>query len=441
LLASRIVINKKYELRLMLDPKIIRNDLNLVEDSLKKRSLRADISSLKKLEEARKGLQSETEKLQASLNKISKEIGNLKAAKESSKEKEEKATVITKEIKKKSLKLDSTLEDLHNLGLELPNIPDSDVPVGSSEDDNVEIRSWGNIPEFSFEPKDHIEIGRLVDGIDMESGSRITGSRFSVLKSDIAGLHRALTQFMLDMHIKDHGYEELYVPYIVSSDSLVGTGQLPKFGEDLFKLEGSDNYFLSPTGEVPISNMLKDQVINSKELPIKWVSHTPCFRSEAGSYGKDTKGIMRLHQFEKVELVQVVEGGNSEKALEELTKHAEAVMKALEIPYRVVSLCTADLGFSAAKTYDIEAWVPSQARYREISSCSNFRDFQSRRMKARWKNTEKNKNELVHTLNGSGLAVGRTLLAILELNQLENGSVKVPEALRGYFNKKEIPVT
>ena len=425
----------------MLDPKIIRNDLNLVEDSLKKRSLRADISSLKKLEEARKGLQSETEKLQASLNKISKEIGNLKAAKESSKEKEEKATVITKEIKKKSLKLDSTLEDLHNLGLELPNIPDSDVPVGSSEDDNVEIRSWGNIPEFSFEPKDHIEIGRLVDGIDMESGSRITGSRFSVLKSDIAGLHRALTQFMLDMHIKDHGYEELYVPYIVSSDSLVGTGQLPKFGEDLFKLEGSDNYFLSPTGEVPISNMLKDQVINSKELPIKWVSHTPCFRSEAGSYGKDTKGIMRLHQFEKVELVQVVEGGNSEKALEELTKHAEAVMKALEIPYRVVSLCTADLGFSAAKTYDIEAWVPSQARYREISSCSNFRDFQSRRMKARWKNTEKNKNELVHTLNGSGLAVGRTLLAILELNQLENGSVKVPEALRGYFNKKEIPVT
>ena len=425
----------------MLDPKIIRNDLNLVEDSLKKRSLRADISSLKKLEEARKGLQSETEKLQASLNKISKEIGNLKAAKESSKEKEEKATVITKEIKKKSLKLDSTLEDLHNLGLELPNIPDSDVPVGSSEDDNVEIRSWGNIPEFSFEPKDHIEIGRLVDGIDMESGSRITGSRFSVLKSDIAGLHRALTQFMLDMHIKDHGYEELYVPYIVSSDSLVGTGQLPKFGEDLFKLEGADNYFLSPTGEVPISNMLKDQVINSKELPIKWVSHTPCFRSEAGSYGKDTKGIMRLHQFEKVELVQVVEGGNSEKALEELTKHAEAVMKALEIPYRVVSLCTADLGFSAAKTYDIEAWVPSQARYREISSCSNFRDFQSRRMKARWKNTEKNKNELVHTLNGSGLAVGRTLLAILELNQLENGSVKVPEALRGYFNKKEIPVT
>ena len=425
----------------MLDPKIIRNDLNLVEDSLKKRSLRADISSLKKLEEARKGLQSETEKLQASLNKISKEIGNLKAAKESSKEKEEKATVITKEIKKKSLKLDSTLEDLHNLGLELPNIPDSDVPVGSSEDDNVEIRSWGNIPEFSFEPKDHIEIGRLVDGIDMESGSRITGSRFSVLKSDIAGLHRALTQFMLDMHIKDHGYEELYVPYIVSSDSLVGTGQLPKFGEDLFKLEGSDNYFLSPTGEVPISNMLKDQVINSKELPIKWVSHTPCFRSEAGSYGKDTKGIMRLHQFEKVELVQVVEEGNSENALEELTKHAEAVMKALEIPYRVVSLCTADLGFSAAKTYDIEAWVPSQEKYREISSCSNFRDFQSRRMKARWKNTEINKNELVHTLNGSGLAVGRTLLAILELNQLEDGSVKVPEALRKYFTKKEILVT
>ena len=289
------------------------------------------------------------------------------------------------------------------------------MPVGSSENDNIEIRSWGKIPEFSFKPKNHIEIGQLTDGIDMEAGSRITGSRFSVLKSDIAGLHRALTQFMLDMHIKDHGYEELYVPYIVNTDSLIGTGQLPKFGEDLFKLEGSENYFLSPTGEVPISNMLNNQVIDSKELPIKWVSHTPCFRSEAGSYGKDTKGIMRLHQFEKVELVQVVEGSNSEKALEELTIHAEAVMKALEIPYRVVSLCTADLGFSAAKTYDIEAWVPSQAKYREISSCSNFRDFQSRRMKARWKNAETNKNELVHTLNGSGLAVGRTLLAILEL--------------------------
>jgi len=425
----------------MLDPKIIRNDLHLVEDSLKKRDLKADLPSLKKLEEVRKGLQSDTEKLQASLNKISKEIGKLKGAKKSSKEKEKEASALTKEIKKKSLKLDSTLEDLNKLVLELPNIPDLDVPVGISEDDNIEIRSWGEIPEFSFKPKNHIEIGQLTDGIDMEAGSRITGSRFSVLKSDIAGLHRALTQFMLDMHIKDHGYEELYVPYIVSTDSLVGTGQLPKFGEDLFKIEGSDNYFLSPTGEVPISNMLSNQVIDSKELPIKWVSHTPCFRSEAGSYGKDTKGIMRLHQFEKVELVQVVEGSNSEKALEELTKHAESVMKALEIPYRVVSLCTFDLGFSAAKTYDIEAWIPSQAKYREISSCSNFRDFQSRRMKARWKNAETNKNELVHTLNGSGLAVGRTLLAILELNQLEDGSVKVPEALREYFNKKEISIT
>ena len=425
----------------MLDPKIIRNDLHLVEDSLKKRDLKADLPTLKKLERVRKGLQSDTEKLQASLNKISKEIGKLKGAKKSSKEKEKEASALTKEIKKKSLKLDSTLEDLNKLVLELPNIPDLDVPVGSSENDNIEIRSWGKVPEFSFKPKNHIEIGQLTDGIDMEAGSRITGSRFSVLKSDIAGLHRALTQFMLDMHIKDHGYEELYVPYIVNTDSLIGTGQLPKFGEELFKLEGSENYFLSPTGEVPISNMLNNQVIDSKELPIKWVSHTPCFRSEAGSYGKDTKGIMRLHQFEKVELVQVVEGSNSEKALEELTIHAEAVMKALEIPYRVVSLCTADLGFSAAKTYDIEAWVPSQAKYREISSCSNFRDFQSRRMKARWKNAETNKNELVHTLNGSGLAVGRTLLAILELNQLEDGSVKVPEALRKYFNKKEISAT
>ena len=424
----------------MLDSKLLRNSLDLVEDAIKKRGFKVDFTVWKKLEETRKALQSDTEKMQASLNGISKEIGKLKAAKKNTSAKEKEASALTKDIKEKSSKLDSILEDLNNLNLELPNVPDSDVPVGSSENDNIEIKNWGKIPEFSFKPKDHIEIGQLVDGIDMQAGSRIAGSRFSVLKSDMAALHRALTQFMLDMHINDHGYEELYVPYIVSSDSLTGTGQLPKFSEDLFKLEGSDNYFLSPTGEVPISNMLKDQVIDSKALPIKWVSHTPCFRSEAGSYGKDTRGIMRLHQFEKVELVQVVEGSNSENALEELTNHAEAVMQALEIPYRVVSLCTADLGFSAAKTYDIEAWIPSQAKYREISSCSNCRDFQSRRMKARWKNTEKNKNELVHTLNGSGLAVGRTLLAILELNQLEDGSVKIPETLRGYLNKDKISV-
>ena len=272
----------------------------------------------------------------------------------------------------------------------------------------------------------------------MEAGSRITGSRFTVLKSDLASLHRSLIQFMLDLHIKDHGYDELYVPYIVNADSLRGTGQLPKFKEDLFKVEGDANYYLISTAEVPVTNMLRDQIIDSKELPIKWVSHTPCFRREAGSYGKDNRGLMRVHQFEKVELVQVVEGSNSEQALEEITRHAEAVMQALEIPYRVVSLCSADLGFSAAKTYDIEAWIPSQSKYREISSCSNFRDFQSRRMRARWRNTESNRIELLHTLNGSGLAVGRTLLALLELNQREDGSVAIPEALRDYIKKDEL---
>jgi len=425
----------------MLDSKLLRNSLDLVEDAFKKRGFEVDLTVLQKLEETRKALQSDTEKMQASLNEISKEIGKLKATKKNTSVKEKEASGLTKDIKKKSSKLDSILEDLNSFSLGLPNIPDPDVPVGSSEEDNLEIRTWGSIPEFAFQPKDHLEIGQLIGGIDMEAGSRITGSRFSVLKSDLAGLHRSLTQFMLDLHTKEHGYEELYVPYIVNSDSLIGTGQLPKFEKDLFKIEGDENYYLTSTAEIPVTNMLRDQIIDSKELPIKWVSHTPCFRSEAGSYGKDTKGLMRVHQFEKVELVQVVEGGNSEAVLEELTSHAEAVMQALEIPYRVVSLCTGELGFSAAKTYDIEAWIPSQANYREISSCSNFKDFQSRRMRARWKNIDKNTNELVHTLNGSGLAVGRTLLAIIELNQLEDGSIKVPEALRNYFSKDKISLT
>ncbi|HIC27579.1 MAG TPA: serine--tRNA ligase, partial [Gammaproteobacteria bacterium] len=311
---------------------------------------------------------------------------------------------------------------------------------GNTEKDNKEIRSWGKIPEFSFEIRDHLEIGQLIGGIDMEAGSRVTGSRFSVLKSDLAGLHRALIQFMLETHICQHGYQEVYVPYIVNKDSLLGTGQLPKFEEDLFKLQGDQNYYLSSTAEIPVTNLLRDQIIDSKELPVKWVSHTPCFRSEAGSYGKDTRGLMRVHQFEKVELFQAVEGNSSEEALEEITSHAEAIMQSLEIPYRVVSLCSGDLGFSAAKTYDIEAWIPSQSKYREISSCSNFRDFQSRRMQARWKNVDQKKNELLHTLNGSGLAVGRTLLAILELNQLEDGSVKLPKVLKNYFHKDAISV-
>jgi len=422
----------------MLDPKLLRNSLSEVETALKKRSFEADLVSWKKLEKARKGLQADTEKMKASLNVISKEIGKLKTAKKSTLNKEKEASNLTKDIKKKSTELDSILGELSNFNLGLPNIPDPDVPLGNSEEDNLEIKNWGKIPEFSFQPKDHIEIGQLTGGIDMEAGSRITGSRFSVLKSDIASLHRSLIQFMLDLHIKDHGYEELYVPYIVNSDSLKGTGQLPKFEEDLFKIESKEDYYLTSTAEVPVTNMLRNQIIDSKDLPIKWVSHTPCFRSEAGSYGKDTRGIMRLHQFEKVELVQAVEADESEKSLEELTFHAEVVMRSLNIPYRIVSLCAGELGFGAAKTYDIEAWIPSQNCFREVSSCTNFRDFQSRRMQARWRNNENKKIELLHTLNGSGLAVGRTLLAILELNQMEDGSVNIPEALREYIKKDKL---
>ena len=424
----------------MLDPKLLRNSPDIVNRALKKRGFETDLSIWQKLENSRKGLQADTEKMQASLNKISKEIGKLKNTKKDSSKREKEASALTKDIKGNSSNLDSILQELNKFSLGIPNIPDLDVPEGNTEEDNKEIRSWGIIPEFSFEIRDHLEIGQLIGGIDMEAGSRVTGSRFSVLKSDLAGLHRALIQFMLETHICQHGYQEVYVPYIVNKDSLLGTGQLPKFEEDLFKLQGDQNYYLSSTAEIPVTNLLRDQIIDSKELPVKWVSHTPCFRSEAGSYGKDTRGLMRVHQFEKVELFQAVEGNSSEEALEEITSHAEAIMQSLEIPYRVVSLCSGDLGFSAAKTYDIEAWIPSQSKYREISSCSNFRDFQSRRMQARWKNVDQKKNELLHTLNGSGLAVGRTLLAILELNQLEDGSVKLPKVLKNYFHKDTISV-
>jgi len=425
----------------MLDPKLLRNSPDIVNRALKKRGFETDLSIWQKLENSRKGLQADTEKMQASLNKISKEIGKLKNTKKDSSKREKEASALTKDIKENSSNLDSILQELNKFSLGIPNIPDLDVPEGNTEEDNKEIRSWGIIPEFSFEIRDHLEIGQLIGGIDMEAGSRVAGSRFSVLKSDLAGLHRALIQFMLETHIYQHDYQEVYVPYIVNKDSLLGTGQLPKFEEDLFKLQGDQNYYLSSTAEIPVTNLLRDQIVDSKELPLKWVSHTPCFRSEAGSYGKDTRGLMRVHQFEKVELFQAVEGSSSEEALEEITSHAEAIMQSLEIPYRVVSLCSGDLGFSAAKTYDIEAWIPSQSKYREISSCSNFRDFQSRRMQARWKNKEENKNELLHTLNGSGLAVGRTLLAILELNQLEDGSIKVPEALKHHFQKDKISVS
>tara|TARA_B110000196_G_C21123516_1_gene654534 strand:+ start:561 stop:1832 length:1272 start_codon:yes stop_codon:yes gene_type:complete len=422
----------------MLDVKLLRNSIDEVASSLERKGYEFNSVYWSDLEDQRKILQSDTESLQSKLNTLSKEIGELKRLNKDSSKIEKDATELTALIKVKSQDLDILLKTINKIVMSMPNIPDEDVPDGKDEKANVEVRTFGSVPKFDFTPLDHLELGKLHDGIDMESGAKITGSRFSVLKSDFAKLQRSLISFMMDTHINEHGYKEVYVPFIVNSQSLEGTGQLPKFGEDLFRLEGDQSYYLAPTAEVPVTNLLRDEIIESKHLPIKLVSHTPCFRSEAGSYGKDTKGIMRLHQFEKVELVQAVEEGDSEEALEELTTHAESILKKLEIPYRVVLLCTGDLGFSAAKTYDLEAWVPSQGTFREISSCSNFRSFQARRIKARWKNPSNGKIELLNTINGSGLALSRTLLALVENFQQKDGSISIPDALRDYFKSDKI---
>ena len=347
------------------------------------------------------------------------------------------ASELTAILKEQNNELDNLLEQIDNFVLSIPNLIDHDVPDGKDETSNLELRKIGSPRVFEFPIKDHLEIGRSYE-IDMEAGVKLTGSRFKVFRNDIAHLQRALINFMIDTHVQEHGYEEVYVPYIVNKESLIGTGQLPKFEEDLFKIDNKNDFYLTSTAEVPVTNLFRDEILNSENLPIKYVCHTPCFRSEAGSYGKDTKGIMRLHQFEKVELVQAVESSDSDEALEELTEHAENILKKLELPYRVVSLCSGDIGFSAAKTYDLEVWVPSQQAYREISSCSNFRAFQTRRMKARWKNNSDNKIELLNTLNGSALALSRTVLAILENYQESDGSVTIPDVLRNYLGKESI---
>ena len=419
----------------MLDPKVLRSSIEDVKKLLSSRGFELDTKSWVDFESLRKELQGSTEELQSELNALSKEIGSFKSKNKDTGSLENEATSLSQEIKKRNKKLEAVLNNLSNFSLSIPNIPDEDVPVGSDESDNLEIRTWGNKKEFKFEPKDHQVLGENLQQLDIPASAKIAGARFSVLKGDLAKLQRSLIQFMLDIHIEENGYEELYVPYIVNKDSLIGTGQLPKFEEDLFKLTDEREFYLTSTAEVPVTNLIRDEILESKELPKKWVTHTPCFRSEAGSYGKDTKGIMRLHQFEKVELVQVVEALDSSDALEELTSHAEGILQKLDLPYRVVSLCTGDLGFSSAKTYDLEVWVPSQKTYREISSCSNFKDFQARRMKARWKNPETNQTEFVHTLNGSGLAAGRTLLAIMENYQLEDGKIAIPAALKDYMKK------
>lgn len=417
----------------MLDPHLIRNELDYVQQQMQRRGMALDTTAIESLESQRKEIQVETQALQNERNTRSKAIGKAKAAGEDIQPLLAEVADMGDRLKQAEHDLNAIQESLESIYMSLPNIMADDVPDGDDEDSNVELRTWGVQPNFDFEPKDHVDLGLALGGIDFEAGAKLTGSRFVTLSGPIAQLHRALIQFMLDMHSEKHGYTETYVPYLVNRDSLRGTGQLPKFEEDLFAISGEHAYYLIPTAEVPVTNLVRDEILEAEQLPLKYVCHTPCFRSEAGSYGKDLRGMIRQHQFEKVELVQIVRAEDSEAAHEALTGHAEAVLQALNLPYRVVVLCTGDTGFSASKTYDIEVWLPGQNKYREISSCSNFKDFQARRLSARWRNPDKNKPELVHTLNGSGLAVGRTLIAILENYQQADGSVRIPEILRPYM--------
>ena len=418
----------------MLDQKLIRNDLDGIAEKLKIRGFVLDTDAINQLEEQRKSLQVETEALQSERNTRSKSIGQAKAKGEDIAPLLEAVGNLGEQLDAAKSKLDAIQQQLSDILSAIPNIPDAAVPVGTSEDDNVEVRRWGDIPAFDFEPKDHVDLAEGSPKLDFDTASKITGSRFVTMRGPLAAMHRALGQFMLDVHTREHGYQEVYVPYIVNTDSLFGTGQLPKFEEDLFKLNDDRNYYLIPTAEVPVTNIVRDEIVADEDMPLRFVCQTPCFRSEAGSYGKDTKGMIRQHQFEKVEMVHMVRPDESDEAHEQLTGHAENILKMLDLPYRVVILCGGDLGFSAAKTYDLEVWLPGQNKYREISSCSNFRDFQARRLQARWRNPETGKPELLHTLNGSGLAVGRTLVAVLENYQQADGSVRVPQVLQSYMN-------
>ena len=416
----------------MLDPKLIRSDLNAVAEQLKKRGYDLDVSVIELLEKNRKDCQIRTEQFQSERNSKSKMIGKAKASGEDIQPLLDDVAGLGESLNLAKVELEDVQKQMDAILWSLPNLPHESVPVGKNEDDNVEIRRWGEPKAYDFEVKDHVDLG-LDKGLDFETATKLTGSRFSVMRGAMAKLHRALTQFMIDLHTNEHGYEEVYVPYIVNRDSLRGTGQLPKFEEDLFCVDDEAGYYLIPTAEVPVTNLVRDEILNAEDLPIKLTSHTPCFRSEAGSYGKDTRGMIRQHQFEKVEMVQLVKPENAWDALEELTGHAETVLQKLGLPYRVVNLCTGDIGFSAAKTYDLEVWLPGQEAYREISSCSCFVDFQARRMQARWRNPETGKPELINTVNGSGLAVGRTLVAVLENYQQADGSITIPEELKPYM--------
>ena len=416
----------------MLDPQLLRNDIQSVAERLAVKGYILDVESFALLEAQRKELQIEAEGLQAKRKSRSKMIGKTKAEGGDVDALMQEVASFADQLKTSQEKLEQVQSELSAITYGIPNTPHDSVPNGKTEDDNEEVSRWREPKNFDFEVKDHVDVGEAIGGLDFETATKITGSRFVVMKGEIAQLHRALTQFMLNTHTQDHGYQEVYVPYLANQSSLTGTGQLPKFEDDQFKTQSEDGLYLIPTAEVPVTNIVRDAILSNEELPLKMVAHTPCFRREAGSYGRDTRGMIRQHQFEKVELVQVVKPEDSYQALEELTSHAETILQRLELPYRKVVLCGGDLGFSAAKTYDLEVWLPAQKTYREISSCSNFESFQARRMLSRFRNQE-NKLELVHTVNGSGLAVGRTLVAILENYQQADGSVLVPEVLRPYM--------
>jgi len=422
----------------MLDPKLIRLELDTIAIKLRKKNFELDKDKIIQLDSRRKDLQLETESLQSERNSKSKTIGKAKVSGEDVSGILIDMESLKIELDKKKYELQQLQNKLQEYLLGIPNIPSEDVPEGNNEFDNKVVYTWGSPTEFDFPIKDHSELGEaLEEGLEFETAAKLTGSRFVIMRGRIARLHRALAQFMLDTHTSKHGYTEFNVPYIVNDASLLGTSQLPKFEEDLFKLHHDPEYYLIPTAEVPLTNMVRNEILEQESLPLKFTAHTPCFRSEAGSYGKDTKGMIRQHQFEKVELVQVVKPENSDQALEELTGHAEIILQKLELPYRKVILCGGDLGFGASKTYDLEVWLPSQGVYREISSCSCFTDFQARRMQARWRNPTSGKPELVHTINGSGLAIGRTLVALLENYQEESGRVRLPSVLQSYLPSME----
>ena len=421
----------------MLDPHLLRQSLDQVACRLARRGFVLDKETYLALEERRKALQVRTQRLQNERNTRSKAIGQAKARGEDIEPLKAEVARLGEELKACQEELGEVQTRLQAFLLSLPNLLDDDVPDGQSEADNVEVARWGEPPYFDFQPRDHVDLGARL-GLDFEAAAKITGARFVVIREPLVRLHRALIQFMLDLHTGEHGYGEVYVPYLVNAQSLIGTGQLPKFEGDLFRVDHDPPWYLIPTAEVPVTNLVRDEILPAEALPLKLVAHTPCFRAEAGAYGRDVRGMIRQHQFEKVELVQIVPPQRSAEAHEILTGHAEAVLRRLGLPYRKVVLCAGDTGFSAAKTYDLEVWLPGQNTYREISSCSNFRDFQARRMKARWRNPETGRPELVHTLNGSGLAVGRTLIAVMENYQQADGSIRVPEALRPYLGGLEV---